>query len=80
MEIESPEAIRTLQKTLAGLFHPESGKSRRSRDTASAVSRVGRPFDLADAAAYAAWRERKLDTAPRRIEDILVPLERSAPP
>jgi hypothetical protein len=23
---------------------------------------VGRPFDLADAAAYAAWRERKLDT------------------
>jgi hypothetical protein len=32
MEIESPEAIRTLQKTLAGLFHPESGNSRRSRD------------------------------------------------
>jgi len=36
---------------------------------------VGRPFDLADAAAYAAWRERKLDTAPRRIEDIVVALD-----
>jgi hypothetical protein len=32
------------------------------------------PFDLADAAAYAEWRQRKLDTAPRRIEDILVEL------
>ena len=32
MEIESPESIRMLQKTLAGLFHPESVKSRRSRD------------------------------------------------
>lgn len=32
------------------------------------------PFDLADAAAYARWREQKLDTAPRRIEDILVEL------
>jgi hypothetical protein len=32
MEIESPEAIKTLQKTLSGLFHPESVKSRRSRD------------------------------------------------
>jgi hypothetical protein len=31
MEIESPEAIKTLQKTLGGLFHPESGKSRRTR-------------------------------------------------
>lgn len=30
------------------------------------------PFDLADAAAYARWREEKLDTAPRRIEDIVV--------
>jgi alpha-ketoglutarate-dependent taurine dioxygenase len=39
------------------------------------VNRVGRPFDLADAAAYAAWRERKLDTAPRRIEDILVAID-----
>ncbi len=29
MEIESPEAIKTLQKTLSGLFHPESVKSRR---------------------------------------------------
>jgi hypothetical protein len=32
MEIESPESIRMLQKTLAGLFNPESVKSRRSRD------------------------------------------------
>lgn len=30
------------------------------------------PFDLGDAAAYAAWRQKKLDTAPRRLEDILV--------
>lgn len=35
---------------------------------------MSNPFDLADSAAYAAWRERKLDTAPRRIEDIVVPL------
>ncbi len=33
------------------------------------------PFDLADDRAYAAWRERKLDTAPRRIEDIVVRLD-----
>jgi len=32
------------------------------------------PFDLSDSVAYAAWRERKLDTAPRRIEDIVVPV------
>jgi hypothetical protein len=30
------------------------------------------PFDLQDAAAYRQWRQRKLDTAPRRLEDILV--------
>ena len=29
MEIESPEAIRALEKTLAGLFHPESPPKRR---------------------------------------------------
>lgn len=33
------------------------------------------PFDLADAAAYARWREWKLDNAPRRIEDIVVELD-----
>jgi hypothetical protein len=33
------------------------------------------PFDLQDANAYRAWRERKLDTAPRRIEDIVVALD-----
>lgn len=33
------------------------------------------PFDLQDAAAYARWREAKLDTAPRRIEDIVVALD-----
>lgn len=33
------------------------------------------PFDLNDASAYAAWREWKLDTAPRRIEDIVVTLD-----
>ena len=36
---------------------------------------MSNPFDLADAAAYAAWRERKLDAAPRRIEDIVVELD-----
>jgi hypothetical protein len=30
------------------------------------------PFDLNDAAAYAAWREKKSALAPRRIEDITV--------
>jgi hypothetical protein len=30
------------------------------------------PFDLAGVAAYRAWREQKLDTAPRRIEDVVV--------
>lgn len=32
------------------------------------------PFNLTDEATYLAWRERKLATAPRRIEDILVPI------
>ncbi|MBI5785822.1 MAG: TauD/TfdA family dioxygenase [Rhodocyclales bacterium] len=36
------------------------------------MSERGSPFDLADRAAYAEWRQRKLDTAPRRLEDILV--------
>ena len=31
MEIESPEAIKALDKTLAGLFHPESGATRHRR-------------------------------------------------
>jgi hypothetical protein len=33
------------------------------------------PFDLDDVASYRQWREQKLDSAPRRIEDILVPLD-----
>jgi hypothetical protein len=33
------------------------------------------PFDLNDAASYRQWREKKLDSAPRRLEDILVPLD-----
>lgn len=36
---------------------------------------IGNPFDLEDHQAYASWRSAKLDTAPRRIEDILVPLD-----
>ena len=32
------------------------------------------PFDLADDAAYQRWRERKLDTAPRRLDDLVVPV------
>lgn len=30
------------------------------------------PFDLSDDAAYARWREEKLDTAPNRLEDVVV--------
>jgi hypothetical protein len=33
------------------------------------------PFDLNDARAYATWREQKLDTSPRRLEDIIVSLD-----
>lgn len=33
------------------------------------------PFDLQDAAAYARWREEKLDTAPRRLDEIVVELD-----
>lgn len=33
------------------------------------------PFDLNDSAAYARWREAKLDTAPRRLEDIVMTLD-----
>ena len=33
------------------------------------------PFDLAAHAAYADWRQRKLDTAPRRLEDIVVEVD-----
>jgi hypothetical protein len=35
MDIESPEALKALEKTLAGLFHPEANKSRRQRDGGS---------------------------------------------
>jgi alpha-ketoglutarate-dependent taurine dioxygenase len=33
------------------------------------------PFDLADTSSYRRWREQKLDSAPRRIEDIVVALD-----
>ena len=36
---------------------------------------MGNPFDLDDAASYLRWREHKLDSAPRRVEDILVALD-----
>ena len=36
---------------------------------------MGSPFDLADTASYRRWREQKLDSAPRRIEDIVVALD-----
>ncbi len=35
MDIESPEALKALEKTLAGLFHLEANKSRRQRDGSS---------------------------------------------
>jgi len=33
------------------------------------------PLDLDDDDAYQRWRQRKLDTAPRRIEDIIAPID-----
>jgi alpha-ketoglutarate-dependent taurine dioxygenase len=33
------------------------------------------PFDLSDDAAYARWREEKLDTAPTRLDDIVVSID-----
>ena len=33
------------------------------------------PFDLNDLVSYHQWRERKLDSAPRRIEDILLAID-----
>jgi hypothetical protein len=36
---------------------------------------MGNPFDLDDSESYRQWREQKLDSAPRRIEDILVALD-----
>ena len=36
---------------------------------------MGNPFDLADESSYRQWREHKLDSAPRRIEDIVVALD-----
>jgi hypothetical protein len=35
MDIEAPEALKSLEKTLAGLFHPAASNSRRSRDGAT---------------------------------------------
>jgi hypothetical protein len=35
----------------------------------------GSPFDLDDVSAYQRWREYKLDTAPHRIEDIVVGID-----
>lgn len=32
MDIEAPEALKALEKTLAGLFHPATNKSRRQQD------------------------------------------------
>jgi len=36
---------------------------------------ISAPFDLDDSAAYARWREHKLDTAPRRVEDIVLEID-----
>lgn len=38
MEIESPEAIKALEKTLAGLFHPEAGSRRERRPGGQGVA------------------------------------------
>ncbi|HEY5762879.1 MAG TPA: TauD/TfdA family dioxygenase [Rhodocyclaceae bacterium] len=40
----------------------------------------GNPFALDDEAAYRRWREWKLDHAPRRVEDLLVPIADLAAP
>lgn len=36
---------------------------------------MGNPFDLADDAAYRAWRDARLAAYPRRIDDLIVPLD-----
>jgi hypothetical protein len=36
---------------------------------------MSNPFDLDDSSSYRQWREHKLDSAPRRLEDILVALD-----
>lgn len=40
----------------------------------------GSPFDSGDARAYNAWRERKLDAYPKRVEDLVVALADTAHP
>ncbi len=41
----------------------------------SAENDLNSPFDLDAAGAYANWRQRKLDTAPRRLDDIVVEID-----
>jgi hypothetical protein len=38
MDIEVPEALKALDKTLSGLFHPDAGKSRRRPDGSGGAS------------------------------------------
>ncbi|MCX8086199.1 MAG: hypothetical protein N3C63_04765 [Rhodocyclaceae bacterium] len=37
MEIEAPESLKMLEKTLAGLFHPEQAKSERRQDVRGSI-------------------------------------------
>lgn len=37
MDIEAPEALKSLEKTLAGLFHPEAAQSQRRQDVRGSV-------------------------------------------
>ncbi|GAB1393823.1 hypothetical protein MASR1M60_19870 [Rhodocyclaceae bacterium] len=37
MDIEAPEALKMLEKTLAGLFHPEQAKSERRQDLRGSI-------------------------------------------
>ncbi len=37
MDIEAPEALKMLEKTLAGLFHPEQAKSERRQDVRGSI-------------------------------------------
>jgi hypothetical protein len=49
-------------------------------ETFDGKSAPGRPFDLVDPAAYAAWRTRKLDEAPRTAAELMIPIANAEAP
>ena len=75
MEIEVPDALKALDKTLAGLFGGGGDKPRRERGGRRRRLTWPRHSISTRMRAYAEWRQRKLDTAPRRLEDIVVEVD-----